>query len=82
MDSDRQASAGRAQSPRAGRKFIHIHTLGPVLQLHAAALLREATLTSREHDHVPGLDSQEDIALCPRVFLEQNQLCVCCLVLG
>lgn len=85
MDSDRQASAGRARSPREKSwKEVdsYIHTLRPVRQLHAAALLREATLTSREHDLVPGLDSQEDASLCPRMFLEQNQLCVFCLVQG
>lgn len=39
MDSDRQASAGRAQSPREKswkEGNSHIHTLKPVLQLHAA----------------------------------------------
>lgn len=60
---------------------LHIHTLGLVLKLQAA-FLREATFTSRGHDLVPGLDSQEDAALCHRIFLEQNQLCMCCLVLG
>lgn len=85
MGSDRQASAGRAASPRERswkERDSHSHTLGPALQLHTAALLREATLSSRGHNLVPGLDSQEDAALCHRMFLEQNQLCVCCLALG
>lgn len=55
---------------RAERKVIYtlVHTRRLLLQLRAAAFLREATLTSKAHNLAPGLDAQEDATLCHRTF--------------
>lgn len=62
----------RVLERRAGKKVIYtfVHTLRPLL-----GLLRETALTSSRHNLASGLDSQEDTALCQRLFLEWSQLC-------
>lgn len=67
-----QLAAPGVLERRAGRKVIYtlIHTPRLFLQLHAAAFLREAALTNRGQNLTPGLDPQEDAALCQRMFLE------------
>lgn len=77
IDGDRQASAGRTQSPREkGWKEGDLHVRSHP-ETSPGASERGPALTSSRHNLASGLDSQaqEDAALCQRLFLERSQLC-------